>query len=161
MIWQLGLFFICEATLANIALASLVRVPLLPLKEILGKLRLQAFIAAKVSMMALQHAGSGHLPTPSASTGWHSVGVISSLSLQSGTPSPSVSLETPCASTGQPAGVLGSLSNISETPSPSLSVDNFTCCCFTVSICFCRLLFKRATGLSNTNCGLDCLPSAN
>ena len=61
------------------------------------------------------------MPTPSASTGWHSVGVINCLSLQSGTPSPSVSLVTPCVSTGQPAGVLASLSKKSQTPSPSVS----------------------------------------
>src|SRR5262245_33691816 len=43
----------------------------------------------------------GHLPIPSASTGWQYVGVTNSLSLQSGTPSPSVSRVTPCVSTGQ------------------------------------------------------------
>src|SRR6188474_3900825 len=52
-----------------------------------------------------QVVSQGHFPIPSASTGWQYVGVISSLSLQSGTPSPSVSRVTPWVSTGQPSGV--------------------------------------------------------
>src|SRR4030095_9693213 len=62
-----------------------------------------------------QVVSHGHLPIPSASTGWQYVGVISSLSLQSGTPSPSVSRVTPCVSTGNPSGVC-SWSNWSVTP---------------------------------------------
>jgi hypothetical protein len=68
---QLALLFICEATLANMAFASLLRLVLFPVNEMLGRLRLHAFIAANVSLIALQQSGSGQLPTPSASTGWH------------------------------------------------------------------------------------------
>src|ERR1039458_4636927 len=108
-----ALFLNWEATVANMVLASALRPPLLPLKEILGKFSKWHLLVSAITMF-LQHSGSGHLPTPSASTGWQIVGVINSLSLQSGTPSPSVSLDTPCESTGQPLGVLGSLSKISE-----------------------------------------------
>src|SRR6185437_1396305 len=97
LIEQDALFFNSIATAASIVFASLLKAVFLFLKGMLGKLlRLQAGVAvASESLIALQQSGSGHLPTPSASTGWHSVGVINSLSLQSGTPSPSVSLLTP------------------------------------------------------------------
>jgi hypothetical protein len=72
MIEQEALFFNWLATEANIALASLDKLLVLfPLKVILGRLRLQVFMVANESIIALQQSGSGHLPIPSASTGWH------------------------------------------------------------------------------------------
>src|SRR6185295_13042402 len=97
---------IFDATLAISAFASLLSVTLLPLNVMLGRSpmlqrpRIPYCISESIT---LQQSGGGHLPTPSASTGWHCVGVISSLSFISGTPSPSVSRLTPCESTGDPA----------------------------------------------------------
>src|SRR6266849_8629590 len=97
------------------ALPSLLSVTDLPLNTMLGRSPMKQRDLptpptppeSSLALISLQQAGSGHLPTPSASTGWHCVGVINSLSLQSGTPSPSVSRLTPWESTGQPLGVLG------------------------------------------------------
>src|SRR4030095_7822253 len=120
---QPGELRIRSATTASNLLASS-----LNLTEFLAKLTLgnapnkaeqSCFLDPQPSQVESGH-GTGHLPIPSASTGWQYVGVISSLSLQSGPPSPSVSRVTPCVSTGQPSGVC-SWSNWSVTPSRSLS----------------------------------------
>src|SRR5688500_15172756 len=89
-------------------------------EELLSNVTLPAPMLAQADTVP-QPSGQGHLPTPSASTGWQYVGVISSLSRSSGTPSPSVSIGQPCVSTATPAGVPGHLSNWSVTPSPSES----------------------------------------
>src|ERR1035437_8728526 len=72
---QLGLACICAASTANWAsipvliwlalVKSRVPAPTLPHGPLFPLL-----------FMSLQASGHGHLPTPSASTGWHSVGVI-------------------------------------------------------------------------------------
>src|SRR3954462_8654999 len=75
---QVGLLFSELATLARIVSASLDTLVAEPLKETLGRTRVAHVGGAT---LFLQHSGSGHLPTPSASTGAQYVGVISSLSL--------------------------------------------------------------------------------
>src|SRR5450631_4876340 len=68
------------------ALPSLLRVTVLPLNTMLGRSPIKQRDLPMVptppesslAFISLQQAGSGHLPTPSASTGWHWVGVMSS-----------------------------------------------------------------------------------
>src|SRR4028118_2417132 len=121
---QLGLLRKRPATEVNMLLASaLNETEVLLEKVILGNAPKEASQAPALPINPAQvESGqiTGHLPTPSASTGWQLVGVISSLSRASGTPSPSVSRLTPLESTGTPAGVC-SWSNWSVIPSPSVS----------------------------------------
>src|SRR6478672_4450448 len=111
---QFGLAFSCCATLFKTAFAVELKVKLPLLNCTLGNEPSSHVLVArffKLSRSSAQQGGSGHLPIPSASTGKQSRAVRGSLSLQSGTPSPSVSRLTPWLSTGQPEGVFGSISN--------------------------------------------------
>jgi hypothetical protein len=88
---QEGLFFNLSAVEAKRLVASLESFADPFANDMLGTLDMLHVTAT----MFLQQGGSGQVPIPFTSTGWHSDGVISCLSLKSGTPSPSVSLLTP------------------------------------------------------------------
>src|SRR5664279_3427957 len=74
---QAGLFLIFSAMVEARALPSLLRVTVLPLNTMLGRSPIEQRDLpidptppeSSLALISLQHAGSGHLPTPSASTG--------------------------------------------------------------------------------------------
>src|SRR5687767_15635101 len=98
---QPGALRIRSAATANNLLASSLSLTEFLANVMLGnapRLWAQAKLSKPLPLHKSGHVsqvGHGHLPIPSASTGWHYVGVTNSLSLQSGTPSPSVSRLTP------------------------------------------------------------------
>src|SRR6188768_2666286 len=84
---QPGELRIRSATTANSLLASSVNLTEFLANPTLGKAPKSCEHCGGVcTALPAQVVSHGHLPMPSASTGWQYVGVIISLSLQSGTP---------------------------------------------------------------------------